>query len=385
MTAFLIFLFTFVVYLASSFAKETPYNYFVLLSNAFLHGHLYLSQSYPWLNELIPGGGNKYFVVYPPMPAILLMPLVFLFGANASQTVFSVFLGSVNVALVYLLSGRLTLSGKTRFLVTILFGFGTNHWYLASVGSAWYLAHITALFFFLLALTETFGKQRLFLIGVLLGASFWARTTIIFTAPFFYIYFWKKFWPINRKNIYHFLLLHLGVVFFIFLDMLYNFLRFGHFSPLSPYQLIPGIANDPIFQQGFMSLSYIPRHLKAVFIELPVFRPVPPFLVPSLYSTALWFTTPALVFILKAGKNILTFACWVGIISCFLVISLWGGIGFSQFGYRFAQDFMPLLLILVGLGIGQKPSSWAYLLVILSILVNLWGVVMINGFQLGAI
>lgn len=382
MMAFLIFAFTFVVYLASSFAKETPYNYFVLLSNAFLHGHFYVTQNFPWLNELIPAGAGKYFVVYPPMPAVVLMPFVFLFGEHASQTIFSILLGSVNVVLFYLLLGKMNLTAKTSFLVTILFGFGTNHWYLTSVGSAWYLAHITALFFFLLALIETFGKQRLILIGILLGASFWARTTVIFTIPFFYIYFWKKFWPLNGKNMYSFFLLNLGPVFFILLDMYYNFLRLGLFSPLSPYQLIPGIANDPIFQQGFMSLNYIPRHLGAAFLQLPTFKPSPPFLVPSLYSTALWFTTPALILILKAKKSILTLACWAGIICCFLVISLWGGIGFSQFGYRFAQDFMPLLLILTALGIGQKPSGWADLLVMLSVMVNLWGVIMINYFQI---
>lgn len=326
--------------------------------------------------------GNKYYVVYPPMSAILLMPYVFLFGEKASQTIFSILLGSVNVVLVYLLYKRLNFSIKTSLLVTFFFAFGTNHWYLSSVGSAWFIAHITALFFLLLALLETFGKQRLLLIGLLLGGSFWARTPVIFAVFFFYIYFWKKFWPFNRKGISNFLLLNLGVVTFVLLDAGYNFLRFNEFNPLSPYQLIPGIAKDPIFQQGFMNISYVPRHIEAMFLKLPILIPSQPFLVPSIYSTAIWFTSPALIYILKAKKSLLMIACWAAIITTLSVIMLWGGVGFAQFGYRFTQDFMPFLLILIALGISQKPNKLAYFLIILSMIVNMWGIILINKFNI---
>ena len=372
----IIFLTVFLVYSLSS-TEETPYNYFTRLSQSFLNGKLYISENPSWLNELVPIDG-KYYVVYPPMPAIILMPFVFLFKNHASQTLFSIFLGSINTILVYLLLKRLNFSKETSLLSTFFFAFGTNYWYLSTVGSAWFLAHITALFFLLLALIEAFGKQRLLLMGLLLGASFWARTPLIFTVFFFLIYFWKKFWPVNKKNIFNFLLFNLGIIFFVLMDGIYNFLRFGNLSPFSPYHLIPGIVKDPIFQQGFMSISYMPRHVVAMFTKLPRFTTSWPFLIPSLYSTAIWFTSPALIYILKVRKSLLTAACWVAILATLSVIVLWGGVGFAQFGYRFAQDFMPFLLILVALGIGQKPSKFAYFLVVLSILVNLWGVIMIS-------
>ncbi len=295
-----------------------------------LDGKLYITDHPSWLNELIAIGG-KYYIVYPPMPAIVLLPSVFLLGQYFSQTIFSIILGAINVVLVYLLFKRLNFSNKTSFFVTIFFAFGTNHWYLASVGSAWFIAHITALFFLLLALFEVSGKKR------------------------------------------------------FLLDALYNFLRFNNFSPLSPYQLIPGIVNDPIFQQGFMNIAYIPRHIEAILLRLPQVQSTWPFLIPSLYSTALWFTSPAFIYIFKAKKSLLTVACWVAIIATLLVVSLWGGVGFAQFGYRFAQDFMPFLLILLAIGIGNKPSKIFYLLWVLSILVNAWGVIMINKLNIYAI
>jgi len=61
-------------------------NYFVPLANAFIHGHLYLIDNPSWLNELIKWQGH-YYVVYPPMPAILLIPFVALFGEHFTNLV----------------------------------------------------------------------------------------------------------------------------------------------------------------------------------------------------------------------------------------------------------------------------------------------------------
>lgn len=311
------------------------------------------------------------------MPAIILIPFVFLFGANF-QTLFSIFLGSINVVLVYLLCKRLNFSSKTSLLTTIFFGFGTNHWYLTNNGWAWFLAHIVALFFLLLSLIETLGRRRLLLIGFLLGASFWSRSPIIFTLPFFYIFLYKQFYPWNKNTIKNLLLFNLGIIFFVSLDGIYNLVRFGNLSILGPYQLIPNIDKDPMFKDGLVSINFIGRHLEAIFFHLPTWQSSFPYLIPSLYSMAFWFTSPAILLIFKAKNSLLTKASWVAIIPTLLVIMLWAGVGYSQFGYRFIQDVMPFLLILVGSGVEQTPQVLSSGLIFLSILVNLWGVIMIN-------
>lgn len=374
----------FVVYYLTS-PGDTPYDYFTRLSTSLLQGKLFLIQNPPWLNELVPVNG-VFYVVYPPMPAILAMPAALIFGSNLSQTLFSIFIGSINVVLVYLLGIKLQFGQKTSILLSLFFGFGTNHWYLAGIGSAWYIAHIVALFFLLLALLETFGKGRLFLIGLLLGASFWSRTTVIMTAGFFFLYFWRMFWPINdSKKLFNFISLCAGIGVFIGLDALYNYVRFSSWSVLSPYKMIPGIKDDPIFQQGFMSVSYIPRQLEAAFKRLPTLSNEWPYLIPSTYSLAIWFTSPWILLLIWAKRNFLTICCWAAIVPTFFVVLLWGGVGFTQFGYRFAQDFMPFLLILLGSAIGKKPSWYVYALLILSILINAWGVILINKFSISTL
>lgn len=371
---------TFLVYFYTQ-AGDTHYDYFTRLSGAFLQGRLYLTENPSWLNELIPIDG-RYYVVYPPMPAIVAMPTTFIFGNNISQTLLSILLGSFNVCLVYLLCKKLQFSQKTSWVVTLFFAYGTPHWYLANVGSAWYIAHIVAVLFLLLALLETFGKGRLFLIGLLVGASFWARSPVIFASAFFYIYFWRKFYPLNKKNLKNFLLLSLGVGIFIVLDAWYNFARFGTPSIFSPYELIPGIENDPIFPEGFMSLNYIPRHLEALFWKLPTLQSNWPYFIPSIISLPIWFTSPLLVLIFNFKKKLLTASSWAAIIPTFFIVSMWGGIGFTQFGYRFLLDYLVFLLILLGLGIGKKPNWFVYILLLISIIVNFWGIILINKYNI---
>lgn len=356
---------------------ETHYDYYFRLARAFSEGRLYLKENPPWLNELVPFNG-KSFVVYPPMPAILLMPMVAIFGLDSTQTLLSIFLGSVDVCLSFLVLRKARLSIQTSLLVSVFFGLGTNLWYLSSVGSAWFIAHVVALFFILLALFETFGKQRILLIGLLIGASFWSRTTTIFTLPFFIIFLWKKLIPNSSRNIWNIFFLLFGVGSFVIIDGFYNFIRFGDFSAFAPYLLIPNFKQDPAYKDGLMSIKFIPRHLKAVLFKLPYTSNTFPFLVPSIYSLALWFTSPLIVYAFKFKKNLLSIACWAGILPTLLVIMMWTVVGYAQFGYRFAQDFMPLLLILIAQGIGNKPSKIAYLLLFISIVINAWGVVMIN-------
>lgn len=368
------------MYLLSS-PGETQFNYFTRLSQSIINSKLYTNENPSWLNEFIPIDG-KFYVALPPMPAVLMMPFVYIFGNNFSETLFSISLGSINVVLVYLLLRQFNFSKHVVIFVTIFFAFGTNHYFTASVGSSWYLAHIVTLSFLNLAILETVTKRRLVLIGVFLGAAFWSRTSVLFTLPFFYIYLYKRFWPINKRNFLNFVFLNLGVLFFIILDAIYNYLRFGNFSPFGPYKLIQNVDPNTVIDGVYMSIKYIPRHIDALFFRIPKLVDDFPYLIPSLYSTALWVTSPVLVYIFRAKKSLLTLSCALAAITTLAVVIQWAGVGFTQFGYRFALDFMPFLLILAALGLGNKPSKIAYLLLTLAIIVNMWGTIIINKFNI---
>lgn len=367
MPIFLFFI-TFLVYSISSRGEGAQWNHFIYLADAFLHGHLYIDVN---LTEVIPRSGH-YFVVYPPMPAILLIPFVAIFGTNFYQPFLSILLGAVNVSLTYTVILRLFNNIKLSLWVSILYAFGTMQWYHAEVGSSWYVAHIVALFFLWLALLETVTKQRLFLIGLFIGGAYLARLPSILSVIFVLIYLRRNFLNIRNLSLFS-----LGLAPAILFNGIYNFLRWGTVFDVG-YILLP-IFNEPWYRYGLFSFRYLPLHLKEVLTALPAFSKNPPFMIPSIYVMALWFVTPAFLLILKAKfKTKLALASLIAAAVIALPDLMHGNNGSTQFGFRFALDFMPFLLLLTASGLQNNFSWHAKLLLILSILINLWGVVMIS-------
>jgi len=375
----LIFISVFLAYKVSSPAGDTPYNYFTRLGAAFLDGKYYLTDNPPWLSELIPAGNTKYYVVYPPAPALLVIPFILLFGQNFPQQIFAHLVGAGIVLSAIILTVQYKKDTRLALWTGLLVGLGTLVWYMSSVGSVWYLGQTTAALFLLLALIEAFGKKRLALIGFLLAIAFFSRLNTFVSLPL-YIF-------ILRHRIKHLkaLLLFLSpIVFFSALYGIYNFVRFGSFFE-NGYFLLPKILNEtdaPWFAKGVMSPYYILDNVKTAFWSFPKLLDKFPFIQPSWAGLAIWITTPAFIYALVSTKpkKLLNITKATVIIS-FLFVAMHGGTGFAQFGYRFAVDFYPFLILLVIRNVeatGVKKHHW--LLLAISIVVNAWGVVWINKF-----
>lgn len=375
-----LFIITFLVYSISSKGEGAGWNHYVYLADAFLHGHLYISNI---LTELAPWNG-RYFVVYPPMPAILLMPFVAIFGTTFYQPLLSILLGAINASLVYVIFLKLFKDTRLSFWISILYAFGTMQWYHAEVGSSWYLAHIVALFFLWLSLLEIITKQRLFIIGLLIGSAYLARIPTILAVFFVPFYLKEKFIGKNlgQINFYNFFLLVLGLLPALCLNALYNFLRFGRLDDFaySLYLQSQSLAiKQSVFPHGFFSIYYIPDRLKDIFLSHPVFVNHPPFIVPSLYAMALYIVTPAFFLILFASfKKRLVYSSLLTTVIISIPILIKGGSGFTQFGFRYGLDFLPFLLIMTASGFKNRFNLCSKSLIILSILINLWGVIMIT-------
>jgi hypothetical protein len=129
-------------------------------------------------------------------------------------------------------------------------------------------------------------------------------------------------------------------------------------------------------------LSYIPYHLRVLFLEPPVFMNTWPYVIPSKIGLSILITTPAFIFALFAGiRSRLSLACWSAILPTAFLIFIKSGTGWTQFGYRYALDFYPFLLLLTLRGIGRELKWYHKALIIAGVLVNLWGVLFINKFE----
>jgi len=394
LTAFLLFLTGALAYYCSRPEAVNPFNYFEYLADAILKGRTYIENAPPYFEELVRSGG-KWYVIYPPMPAVLLLPFVALGGISTNQLHLSFLLGGLNVALVYLMFRKLTDERELPVWMAILLGFGTIHWYTASIGSVWYLAHITSFFFLMLAVYFTIAspRPRPFASGIFLGASYLSRLTTILNFPFFVVMFFgrRDIVAVSSRRtmltgrLKPVLLFSVGAGIFVLLNFLYNYIRFG--SPFDVAYALHTISDakeriSPWFDEGLFSLSYIKYHLYSFLLEPPNFSGRWPYVYPSMTGLSVLITTPAFLLIPFAGlRNRLALACWAAIIPTAFLIFIKSGTGWTQFGYRYALDFYPFLLILTFLGIGDRFRWYHKLLIILSVLVNLWGVILINKIE----
>jgi hypothetical protein len=386
-----IFAVTFLIYYSTSpgdaavkFTKRDYYNYFVWLADAFLNGRFHLEEALPNLRELVTFNG-KFYIIYPPMPAILLIPFVAIWGTSFSQDLASLIIGSANVSLIYLIMRRLTHDSRIQIWITLLFGFSTVNWWLATMNGPWYFAHVTSFLFLSLAIYETFTNQRLFLIGLLIGASYWTRLNTILCLPFFMIMLSDKWLlesakdsMLKRIDLKPLVQLGLGVGIFVLLNFSYNFLRFG-----TPFDIAYTLLEtpNPFFTEGAFSLSYIPAHLYVLFVKGPVVMNESPYIVPSVWGMSILITTPAIIYSIFGGiRNKLSLACWLGILPVALLLFVKGGTGWPQFGYRYAMDFLPFWILLTFKGIGSEVRWDHKTLLCMGIICNIWGVIFINKF-----
>ena len=361
----LLTLISFIIYFISTQKTYQHLHYFAPLAQSILHGRLDVPAN-PSLNELVPYGGKNY-VVYPPMPAVVLLPFVAIFGPDFNQKWASIIVAALSVGLFYLLLTRFTRNTWIQILLTILLGFGTNFYFTALAGTSWYFAHICAVFFLILALLFATGKKP-FLSGLMLGFAFLSRLPTVMVFPILiYLLLEKGERKDRTRTLTNFFA---ALICAIIIFGLYNKLRFGSFTETG-YSLIPGILEESWFRNGVFDISYISRNIKAAFASFPKLTARFPYFVPSNYAMAIYISSPALVLLLatkpKEGK--VKFLL-LSILFTALPGFMHATVGFTQFGYRFSLDYIVLMLLALIWGfdrVGWKISAG---FVALSVLIN---------------
>ena len=246
------------------------YNHFVWQAMAFLNGtavidwpvELGFPRGNDWMQDVYPMSeltGDPStpgaLLPFPPLPAILLMPFVALWGLATDIRAVSVVLGAINVGLAWWALGRLEITRRVRLATTIFFGFGTVFWYAAQLGTTWFFAHVAAITFILLAVGVALGSdpeaddevedapspaglvaslvdalrrpldlidRRQLLAGLLFGLACTARLTVVFAAPFFMLVGGGGSWARRSFSA------GLGALIPVTLLVLYNLTTTGH-------------------------------------------------------------------------------------------------------------------------------------------------------------
>ncbi len=365
-----VFILSFMVYYLSNFMARDWYKHYVYLADAFVHGRLDLRGFPDFYQDIVRVDGRNY-IPFPPMPAILLTPLVGAFGTTVSQRVVTNAIGAVNVSLMWHIFKVLRVRRDVSVGLTILFGFGTVHWYSSQVGTTWFYAHIVAVFFLFLAIIEAFSSRRPILIGLFLGFAALSRQLTMFSLPFFLLALAKDGRVDWRKLLK--LLFTLGSI--LLLYSLYNYVRVGSLFDTTYTELYKWYMPGDYQRYGIMDLHWLPGGLYAMLLIPPKLLEGFPYFQPNPEGMNMLLVTPAFLYVVRAKeKDWMVIGSWISIILISIPSLMYFNHGWVQFGYRFSLDFTPFLMLLLARGFEDKMTIGRMLLITYSILVNVWGV-----------
>lgn len=363
----------------SQFSPATPSFHFVDLASAFLKGQLHLNEP---IRDSVGDTSlfqGKYYVYFSPLPAILLMPFVALFGRNFPQQSLIPFIAIGTFIVIYKICRHLHLKSSDPFWLSIFFIFGTVYLFLTLNPISAYYVQVFGLFFIFLALFEFTGKKRPLLIGFYLGLAGLTRTIYYLTVVFFLIEFLIQKGSIYKK-ISQIGLVSLVAIIFFTLNGFYNYVRFQ--NPLETGYSFQTNTN-PIYleakKEGVFSLKHIPGNLYFLLFKGP--DPVrednltyilkPPYLRVNEWGLGILFTSPLFIYLILAKlKDRHVFPSLITTFFMSIPVLTYYGIGLWQYGYRYALDFYPFLfLILLSIFKDGLPLK-AKILIIYGIIFN---------------
>jgi len=355
--------------------------YWPELAEAFLQGRLYLVNP-STQHDLTLYFGNWY-VPNPPLPALVLMPLVAIFGAEKiNMVLFSIVIGSINVVLVYLIldkASRLGLIPTNKagnLLITTLFAFGTSHWWLSMMGMMWFVSQLLTLTFSALAVLGALHRKSPWWVGLCLGLSMLSRPNVFTLWPllagialyFFYQEDGKfNFLRSMKWAVQSAIPIGLAGVLLLY----YNYIRFGDFTDFG-YVTINSAEwlMSAVKTYGIFNSHFLPINAKMMFLKRPYisFTDLCFYYSPSRDGVSILSMSPAIIYLFRRFKfNIWTAGAWISVILSIVLLLFYHNTGAAQLGYRYLMDFILPVLLLLGIGIG-RISSWLFkALVVLSI------------------
>lgn len=320
-----------------------------------------------------PGGTFLVISPLPIAPYLLFLPIEAAWGA--SRWIVSCVLGIVAAWLMLPLARRYGPGGSTTWWLAILGAFGTLLWTQSISGNFYYLAHVEAMLFTLIALIEWRGRRRPWVVALGIGLAGLARPTVLLAAI-----------PLGiglligaRDRLRTAAAFGLPLVAVVAVTALYNAARFG--SPWETGYGISTLLNKTLVDaraKGVFSLQHVADNLYTLFVQGFSFRGHPlPHPVPSSYGHSILLTTPALLIGLWAGVRSRTTAIlWSSVVLIAIPLLLYyGGGGFRTYGYRYALDVTPFLLALVAMGARRHFGILEKLLIFLSVAFVGYGVI----------
>lgn len=364
--------------------------HFTLLAESFLKFKTYfLTMPGSWVDTTLVNG--QHYWPLGPLPAVLLIPFIFLadkLGFFFYQGYLSYFIGIAVFYLVYLLSKLLKYKKRDRLFWAFAFCFVSSFMPIYFLPFSWFFSHTIATCLILLFLHLFLNtKNNEWLLGTIIALLIATRPFTALACVLFIVFSTLTSKKDLNKSIQYLIKVFVASPFLLILSLLllYNQFSFHH--------LLAGGYKEQILyypelikarSYGLFNTKHIAGNLYYSLLSLPqpVFKDGLshvlkfPFLEGNPWGTSLFFTSPYLIylFFIRYNSSIKKILLSVSLLT-YIPILMYYGIGFRQYGYRYALDFFPFLFLLLMIGYKEKygeMNNAIKTLIILFAFINLW-------------
>jgi len=350
---------TFVRSQASSWG---PDHMMILASDLFV-GRSDLS-SLTTINDIVTIDGRNYqaMSLLPTVPYLVFVPFQVLWPF--SRWIVSAGIGIVAGWLALPLARRYGPGGSADYWLAALGAFGTLLFTLTIEGDFYYLAHLEAVLLTFLALIEWHDRRRPLVVGLLIGLAALARPTLLVVAVPFGLALLAE----AKDRVKVAVAFSLPLFGALAVTGWWDWVRFG--SPFETGYDIAWITGplQALRDQGLFSIVHVPTNLALFIGGGYTVRDAFPWLVPSVEGHSILLTTPALLIAVGAGlRERVNQVMWsAAILAAIPVFLYYGGGGADTYGYRYAMDFVPFLLVLVAIALRDRFGNLERVLIGLS-------------------
>ncbi len=327
--------------------RPALYQHYAWLADGFLRGRLDIPRqdlANGLVSDLVVIGG-RYFFPLGPLPAVLLIPLVAVFGTSLLvEPVFQAVVVLSAALACYFTARRFSLTKSDATWLAFAFVFSSVAIGCALLNTPWQIGNMLAALFFLLAGYAQIQKKSPLIVGALCGAALVTRYTAGLGIIFFIAAecFERRPW---REQLSRFAKMGAPYVGFLLLLLWYNAARFGSAfdTGYSRHFLYPGAIKDSL-AQGVFGLRNVGRNFYYYFLKLPEWRGR-----PWVSQEGLSFFILSPIFLLAVrGRRLKYFWPAVAVTVPSLAVCLaYFTTGFVQFGPRYLVELLPFWFLVL--------------------------------------
>lgn len=359
-------------------------SHFIYQAQAWLQGHLDLRR--PFFDAIVVGG--KYYLVFPPLPAFLMVPFVAVLGKRFSDVWFTWIFAALNMILLYrtleVMRSRQIISRTSleNGILALIFGFGTIALWLCLGGRVWFTAQTMSIFGIMLTLHGTLSRRWwLATLGVGIVALTRTSEVLIGVIPLVVSlrdlgvgrcaqnrrFFLPGHWPSFPGFIGTLMPLAVAFLLLLIRNKLYfgSFLSFGY--DIQQQQFYASV------RYGLFSWHYIWPNIVIDFLRWPSFsfvgvfdvNPRPDLMMDAM-GTSIFFSTPLLAIFLftrqgRTAQPWLRNTLWITLALLLLPILLYSYEGWNQVGARYLFPLYPPLFLLLAQREASLDMHWVCL------------------------